>query len=162
MHLKLGALEVLSTKIFFKEFEKSKFQTHWENAHIKSVSFMEPIVALNQIIEQCHKINLSFVRIKVPKESKSYLLCYEWKEWPNNLNDLIDLNNISENSIWRHILISSWCHSYNVIDVRRFNDMCPLPLRCSNDSQTSEWKILEETQKRQMETQIIQKKHREK
>ena len=108
---------------------------------------MEPIVALNQIIEQCHKINLSFVRIKVPKESKSYLLCYEWKEWPNNLNDLIDLNNISENSIWRHILISSWCHSYIVIDIRRFNSMCPLPLCCSNYSQKCKWKI-EETQRK--------------
>ena len=44
-HAHLNALEALSTKIFFKEFEKSKF-------HIRSVSFMEPIVALNQIIQQ--------------------------------------------------------------------------------------------------------------
>ena len=34
---------------------------------MRSDSFMEPIVALNQIIQQNHKRNLSFVRIKVPK-----------------------------------------------------------------------------------------------
>ena len=40
--------------------------------------------------------------------------------------------------------------------------MCPLPLSCSNDSQKYEWKIVEGTQKTQTETQIAQKKHREK
>ena len=79
IHLKLVALEVLSKKTFFKEFEKSKFQTYWENAHIRSVSFIEPIVALNQINQQHHKRSLSFVRIKVPKWSKSYLVCYKWR-----------------------------------------------------------------------------------
>ena len=156
MHLKLGALEVLSTKIFFNEFGKSKFQTYWENAHIRSVSFIEPIVALNQINQQHHKRSLSFVRIKVPKWSKSYLVCYKWRSdsqvTPNNLNNLSNLNNFSENSIWRHILILSWCHIYSVIDIGRFNNMCPLPLSCSNDSQKCEWKIVEETQKTQIET----------
>ena len=53
----------------------------------------------------------------------------------------------SENSIWCHILISSWCHSYNDIDIRRFNNMCPLPLCCSNVSQKYKWKI-EKTQRK--------------
>ena len=35
--------------------------------HIRSVSFMEPIVALNKIIQQRHKRNLIFVRKKAPK-----------------------------------------------------------------------------------------------
>ena len=39
--------------------------------------------------------------------------------------------------------------------------MCPLPLCCSNDSQKCERKIVEETQKTQIETQITHKKHRE-
>ena len=69
-----------------------------------------------------------------------------------------------ENSIWRHILISPGCHSYNCIDIRRLIsilDMCHLSL-CSNYSQTFERKIVEETQKTQIETQITQKKLREK
>ena len=47
------------------------------------------------------------------------------------------------------MLISSWCYSYNVIDIQRFNNMCPLLFCCSNDSQKCEWKIVEETQKTQ-------------
>ena len=40
--------------------------------------------------------------------------------------------------------------------------MQPLSLCCSSDSQKCEWKIVEETQKIQVDTQITQKKHREK
>ena len=51
MHLKLGELEVLSIRIFFKVFEKSKSRL----VHIKSVSFWEPVIALNQISEHHHR-----------------------------------------------------------------------------------------------------------
>ena len=78
------------------------------------------------------------MRIKVPKWSKRYLVCYRWKEWLGNSK----LNSFSENSIWRLILISSWWHSYNFIDIWRLIDMCPLPLCCSNDSQKCERKII--------------------
>ena len=57
----------------------------WENARMRSVSLWEPIVALNQISHHHHRevwdqsaspqTNLSFVRIKVPKWRKSYLVC---------------------------------------------------------------------------------------
>ena len=70
------------------------------------------------------------------------------------------MNIFSKNSNWRHFLISSWCHTYNVIVIRRFNNMWPLSLCCSNNSQKCEWKIVQETQKTQIETQIIQKKQR--
>ena len=45
----------------------------------------------------------------------------------------------------------SW--SYNFIDIRRFINMFPLPIYCSNDIQYCESKIAEETQKKQTETQ---------
>ena len=56
------------------------------------------------------------------------------------MNNLIQII-FSENSIWRHILISPWSHSYNVFDIWRFNNMCPPLLCCSNESQKWEWKI---------------------
>ena len=40
--------------------------------------------------------------------------------------------------------------------------MCPLRLCCSSNSRKCKCKIVEETQKTQIETQITQKKHREK
>ena len=52
------------------------------------------------------------------------------------------------------------CHSYNFISIRRFINMCPLPLFCFNDSRKCELKIVEETQKTQIETKITQKKNR--
>ena len=66
-----------------------------------------------------------------------------------------------ENSLCRHILISPWCNSYNFINIRHIINMYSLTLSCSNDSQKCEWKILEETQKTQIETQITQEKQRE-
>ena len=57
----------------------------WENARMRSLSLWEPIVALNQISHHHHRevwdqsaspqTSLSFVRIKVPKWRKSYLVC---------------------------------------------------------------------------------------
>ena len=58
MPLKLGELDVLSTKIFFKAFDKSKSRQNAqkeENAQVRSVSFWEPIVALNQISQHHHR-----------------------------------------------------------------------------------------------------------
>ena len=51
------------------------------------------------------------------------------------------------------------CHSYNFISIRRFINMCPLPLFCFNDSRKCELKIVEETQKTQIETKITRKKY---
>ena len=46
---------------------------------IRLVNFSEAIVALNPI-NQHQTEKSSFMRIKIPKRSKSYLFCYKWKE----------------------------------------------------------------------------------
>ena len=90
--------------------------------------------------------SLSFVRIKVPNGSKSYLACYKCIEWLDNSK----LNNFSENWVWSLILLSSWWHSYNSIDIWRLIDTCPVPPCCSHESQKYDWKITntEETEKK--------------
>ena len=78
--LKTGCTWSSNNKNLFQRiWKKSKFQTCWENVHIRSVSFMEPIVALNQITQQRHKKNLSFVKIKGPliRQKLSFVLKVE-------------------------------------------------------------------------------------
>ena len=104
--------------------------------------------------------SLSFVSIKVLKWSKSYLLCYNWKEW---LLGNSNLNNFSENSIWRHILILPWFHSYKLWFYWYLKpyDMSHLLLCCSDDSQKCEWKVIntEETQKKKTMKKTLIWKH---
>lgn len=65
------AFDVLCTNIVFKTFEKN------ETAHIRYVSYRDPIVALKHINQHHHKEVLVSVRIKVPKPSKRYLVCFK-------------------------------------------------------------------------------------
>ena len=97
------------------------------------------------------------MRVKVLEWSKSYLVCYKRKEWLENSK----LNNISENSILRLILILPWWHGYNFIDIWRLIDMCPLPPCCSNDNQKCKWKIMnkEERERKKSEEKASIWKH---
>ena len=100
--------------------------------------------------------SLSFVRIKVPNGSKSYLACYKCIEWLDNSK----LNNFSENSVWSLILLSSWWHSCNFIDIWRLIDACPLLPCCSHESQKYDWKITntEETERKKKKGKIFYSK----
>ena len=70
---------------------------------------------------------------------KSHFACCKWKEWLDNSK----LNDFSENSIGRLILILPWwhCSYYNFFDIWRLIYMRPQPLCCSKDNQKYEWKM---------------------
>ena len=112
--LKLDELDVRRTIIVFQNIRGKQILTHWEIAHTRRFSFWERIAALNQISQHHRKEVLVFVKLKIPKWSKRYLACYKWKAW---FLDNSSCSNFSEIWKWCHILISSWCHSYDFIDV---------------------------------------------
>ena len=53
-HLKAQLYTTYSN--IFQSIWKKQIQTYWENAHIRSVTFWQGIVAFTQIIQQQHKV----------------------------------------------------------------------------------------------------------
>ena len=127
----VGKLDVLTTKVVSKYLKNKKANLdllrRW---HIRFDSFWELTVAHNQISQ--HHRKEAFVSIKVPKWSKSYLVCYRWRAWLLNNSKL---NTFLVILVWFLIWTSSFCHSYYYIDIWRMNDMYVLSLCCFNNGQ---------------------------
>ena len=139
----VGKLDVLTTKVVSKYLKNKKANLdllrRW---HIRFDSFWELTVAHNQISQ--HHRKEAFVSIKVPKWSKSYLVCYKWRAWLLNNSKL---NTFLVILVWFLIWTSSFCHSYYYIDIWRMNDMYVLSLCCFNNGQKC--KLKKNEQKKQ-------------
>ena len=95
--------------------------------------------------------SLVFTNLKLPRCTESYPRCCKWKLW---LLYSSKFKNFPEYSVGCHILIPSWFHNYNFIDIWWLTVISPLPDCCFNDywlSKVSMKKMAEEIEKKMEE-----------